>query len=147
VADRVIKLVDGHITSDALVKESLVIGNMNTVQEASSFLTGCANGIRPLTFAPGETVIGEGNITDKCYYIESGTAELVRKLNGRNSVMKEFGPGTLMGEMVLLKPTPRTATIRASDMLSLMELSPPTFTKLIQGVADHNDLALDTHFY
>lgn len=134
VADRVIKLVDGHITSDAFVKDSLAIGKAKTPQGTlPSIIKEIADSTRPVTFAPGETVIEEGAIKDRFYYINSGTAEIVRKLHGQQTVVEKLGPGDLVGEMVLLNPRPRTATIRAREKLSAIELPAPTFNMLIQG--------------
>ncbi len=148
VADRVIKLVDGHIISDAIVKDSLVIGKVNTLQGAlPPIIKSVADKVEPKLFSPGATVIKDGEIKDKFYYIKSGRAEVVRNLDGRQIAVAELGPGALMGELVLLKPIPRKATVRALEKLALIELPPSIFNSLIQGAIDFNERASKDYFY
>ena len=148
VADRVIKLVDGYIVSDVLVKESLAVGKKNALQvEIEPIIQSLADERPPILFAPGETVIKDGNINGKFYYIQSGRAEVIRYLNGWQSITEKLGPGDIIGELVLLKSTPRKATVRAVDALALVELSPSTFHQLVQGTIDVNERAHQVLFY
>jgi putative ABC transport system ATP-binding protein len=148
VADRVIKLVDGHIISDVLVKDSIAIGRVNPLQNAAPHvIKNLADKSEPRTFSPGATVIRDGEIRDKCYYIKSGRVEVVRHLNGHHIVVDRLGPGSLLGEWVLVKPKPRKATVRALEELTLIELPPSTFSSLIQGTVNVTDGTSKDYFY
>jgi putative ABC transport system ATP-binding protein len=147
-ADRVVKLVDGHIISDAIVRDSLAIGKVNALHgEIPPIVKSIADKGAHKSFAPGATVIRDGEIKDKFYYIKSGRAEVVRNFNGRRIAVEELGPGALVGELVLLKPQPRKATVRALEKLVLIEIPPPTFNHLIQGASDFNEQAPKDYFY
>ncbi len=61
--------------------------------------------VRPVAFAQGERVFGEGDQGDRMYFIEQGEVALSRG----GAEFKTLGAGDVLGEIALLTGAPRTA--------------------------------------
>jgi serine/threonine-protein kinase len=61
------------------------------------------------TYQEGAVITEEGAPGDEAFFIVSGSCEVV--IQGRR--IREMGPGDAFGEMAILSPGPRTATVRA----------------------------------
>ena len=70
---------------------------------------------REQTYAPGETVINEGDPATRLFIIVDGTATVEQLSMG--SVGK-LGPGEFFGELALIEEHGRTATVRAETELT-----------------------------
>ncbi|MFZ5442481.1 MAG: cyclic nucleotide-binding domain-containing protein [Myxococcota bacterium] len=68
--------------------------------------------------APGSEIIKEGTSGSSVFLIVSGLCE-VRRNNNR---IRELGPGEFFGELSILDPAPRTATVRATEPTVLLAL-------------------------
>lgn len=67
---------------------------------------------RQKTFQPRQVIFAEGDPTGDCYIIQAGTAKATRKLdNGRQILIALLGPGEIFGELAVLDPFPRSATV------------------------------------
>jgi CRP/FNR family cyclic AMP-dependent transcriptional regulator len=66
----------------------------------------------------GKSLVREGDNGRELYVIVRGTAEVFR--GGRR--MRELVPGEFFGEMALLNPAPRTATVTARTDMRVMIL-------------------------
>jgi CRP-like cAMP-binding protein len=75
----------------------------------------------------GATIIAEGETGDEFYVLADGAAEVSR---GGKAVAK-LGPGDYFGELALLDPAPRDATITASSPSNVLVLSRDVFTKAL----------------
>jgi CRP/FNR family transcriptional regulator, cyclic AMP receptor protein len=64
----------------------------------------------PRQFAPGETLIAEGDPVKSLYVLRSGAVEIVR---GGATVAVVDEPRSLLGEMSLLLNRPASASVRA----------------------------------
>ena len=80
------------------------------------------------TFAPGETVIEEGEVGDAFYAIRSGQVEVVRE----GARMRTMGPGSHFGEIALLLDVPRTASVVAMTPLRVYRLDREGFDALVR---------------
>jgi len=85
---------------------------------------------KPRTYADGEVVFTEGQAGSEMYIIRSGTVTLKRG----DTVIETLGPGSVLGEMALIDPAPRSATAVAGDGLTLAAVDERMFQKLIQRV-------------
>jgi signal transduction histidine kinase len=83
--------------------------------------------------APGETVIEEGAPGDSLYIVLSGELEITKREGGRNVVLASRKAGEAVGEMSLLERAPRSATARAVQPSELMEISPESFRRVLEG--------------
>jgi MFS family permease len=73
--------------------------------------------------AQGRDVFRQGDVGDRFYVIEDGTAEVI----GDGRPVQSLGRGDCFGEIALLHDTPRTATVRARTELRLSSLERPDF--------------------
>ncbi len=116
VADRIVNMVDGRISSDVSVTEAEE--RCNFLKDISLF-----NTLTPATLlqvadkmlveesGPGETVIRQGDPGELFYLIRSGGADVVvQDAKGKRTVAK-LGEGDYFGEAALITDEPRNATI------------------------------------
>jgi len=83
-------------------------------------------------FASDATVIRQGDVGDRFYLIRAGRAEVVmRDARAEERVARELTAGEYFGEMALLNDSPRTATVRALEPLSLWSLDRRAFDELL----------------
>jgi tetratricopeptide (TPR) repeat protein len=75
-------------------------------------------------FPVGEIVFKEGQLGLSFYVIVEGSAEAVsRNSEGQNIHLSDMGPGELFGEVSILSGNPRAATVRATENLTVIEIS------------------------
>ena len=75
----------------------------------------------------------QGDAGDMAYIIESGRVEvLLEKPDGRMQCMGTRGSDTMIGEMALVDEAPRTATVRAIEDCTLLEISKEDFSRRLQ---------------
>lgn len=101
--------------------------------------------LRRVSFGPGEELMHQGAAPDGAYFILSGGVRITAKLpGGAETQIGEFGAGSTLGELALIRSVPRTATVRAIDNVetvfvdrrvfcgALDQLRPGTFKVLRQ---------------
>lgn len=74
-------------------------------------------------FEPGAAVISEGEIADAVYVILAGRARVV--VGGEK--LTELHPGDAFGEIAVLHSTPRTATVTATELLTVCRVPAPDY--------------------
>lgn len=94
-------------------------------------LEGLARALQPLSVDPGTVVIREGDSGDCYYAIADG--ELVVSEGGREINRVHRGEG--VGEIALIRDTPRTATVTAATHAQLYVLDKESFLTAITGHA------------
>ncbi|MBX3707599.1 MAG: EAL domain-containing protein [Pseudomonadales bacterium] len=81
----------------------------------------------------------QGDAGDYAYIIESGRVEIIlEKPDGRRQCIGTRGCNTMIGEMALVDAAPRTATVRAVEDCTLLEISKEEFSRRL----DHADPVL-----
>ncbi|KAF8457717.1 camp-dependent protein kinase-like protein regulatory subunit [Terfezia claveryi] len=86
------------------------------------------------TFAPGETIICEGDPGDNFYIVESGTADVFK--TGVEGILKTYGKGDYFGELALLNDQPRAASIIARTKIKVASLGKDGFVRLLGPAVD-----------
>jgi protein lysine acetyltransferase len=93
---------------------------------ALEFFAGCptealvplAAQLRPLTAAPGQVLMQQGELAVSFLLIGSGRAEVTHTgVEGHDTVV-ELTPGLIVGEIALMRNAPRTATVVATERLT-----------------------------
>ena len=137
VADRIINMVDGRIVSDAAVQRTAII--VTFLQNCPLFadhppamLVEFADRVRSESFAPGETIIRQGEQGDKFYLIESGEVEVSGEKDGVPFSGIVLGTGNFFGEVALLTGGPRNATVTARGKVDLLTLDKEHFEEALQ---------------
>jgi CRP/FNR family transcriptional regulator, cyclic AMP receptor protein len=82
------------------------------------------------TYAPGEIVFKEGQMGAEMYIVRTGTVTLSRD----GEAFETLFAGSLLGEMALIDPAPRSATATAGPECSLAVIDEATFQQLVQKV-------------
>jgi EAL domain-containing protein (putative c-di-GMP-specific phosphodiesterase class I) len=86
-----------------------------------------------VSFKAGATIMRQGESGDCAYIIESGRVEIVlEKPDGRRQCIGTRGVSTMIGEMALVDAAPRTATVRALEDCTLLEISKAEFSRRLQ---------------
>jgi CRP-like cAMP-binding protein len=78
----------------------------------------------------GEALVHEGRREGEFYLIVEGKAKVTRK--GRT--VANLGPGDYFGELALLDPGPRNATVVAETPMEVLELGQREFASLLNEV-------------
>jgi CRP/FNR family transcriptional regulator len=78
----------------------------------------------------GTVLVREGEKGDAFYVVLEGTASLVREGRPRGTA----GPGDHMGELALLDPAPRSATVTAVTAMTVGILDARMFTAIVRDV-------------
>ncbi|MFG1346143.1 cyclic nucleotide-binding domain-containing protein [Xanthobacter autotrophicus DSM 431] len=103
------------------------------------------------TLAAGETLFHQGEASDGAYVVASGRIRFSDETKSRaKRLLKEVGPGALIGETALMVETPRPATAVASEptvlkfiaraaFLRVLERHPEAATKLRRTIAKRLD--------
>ena len=97
-------------------------------------LVKATEGMRILTFAPGQVVVREGDPADAFYVIAHGEAIVVgRDKSGTESVLNTLKEDQYFGELGLLRAEPRNATVRAKTSLEVIAVSRDAFEMLVKS--------------
>ena len=86
-------------------------------------------------YAPGETVISEGESGVAFYVVLSGKV----RVEQRGEAIGELGPGDFFGELALIEEHPRSATIVAVDETECLGFTRWEFTALLD---EHPQIAV-----
>ena len=132
VADRIVNLVDGCITSNVAVQESVALCQFlmhcpvfSTM--SPSTLTTMVEKMMCERYVTGATIIHQGDEGDKFYLIHQGTVEVLADDGVSRRLINTLGPGDFFGEMALLSGEPRSATVQAKQDVELYALGKADF--------------------
>ena len=74
--------------------------------------------LRPLTAAAGQVLMQQGELAVSFLLIASGRAEVTHTGSDGHETVVEVMPGLIIGEIALLRNSPRTATVMATEPLT-----------------------------
>jgi CRP/FNR family cyclic AMP-dependent transcriptional regulator len=66
------------------------------------------------TFKPGSKIFKEGEVGTMAYVVQEGEVEIVKVIDGKETVLGKIGQGGIFGEMALIDEKQRMASARAS---------------------------------
>lgn len=100
------------------------------------------------SFGRGATLMHEGDLGDFCYLILSGKVEVFRMSGDSKIMLGEIGEGGVVGEMALIDPAPRSASVVAIEPITCRRInaaaleraltaSPPLARYLLQTFIRH----------
>jgi CRP-like cAMP-binding protein len=89
-------------------------------------------------FPQGSLIVREGAVEDTIFLIGSGSVQVVLPEKGGNETSLSILPkGEIFGEMAVLDKRPRSATVKANENCTLLEIKGQEFLKIL---GDHPDL-------
>ncbi len=91
-------------------------------------------------FEPGEVVFFQGDLGDNVYVIQSGECDVLREMDGQQSLIATLGPGDYFGEMALLNDISRNATVRVRTTMDVLLVSKDDFEALKTSVPAFGDV-------
>ncbi len=93
-----------------------------------------ARAARPLTLAPTERLVRQGQDGDSLFVLAEGELEvLVRRGDGEDVLVDTMAKGAVAGEMSLLTGEPRSATVRARDGAVVYEIGADQFARVLEA--------------
>jgi small-conductance mechanosensitive channel len=93
-----------------------------------------ASGARELRFAPGETIVREGDKSSSMFLVEEGQLTVsIHGARGDTRKLAMLQPGDAFGEGSLLTGEPRSATVRVLTEAVLIEITKETFGPLLEA--------------
>jgi CRP-like cAMP-binding protein len=75
----------------------------------------------------GERVVSDGDQGDALYFVVAGTARVVKG----DRTVAELGERAVFGELALLDPGPRTASVEAVTPLTLLRIGRDEFVEIL----------------
>jgi CRP/FNR family transcriptional regulator, cyclic AMP receptor protein len=94
----------------------------------------------PRRFAAGEAVFREGDASSTCYVVRSGRARAIREhADGRQITLATFGPGDIFGELAMFDDELRSATVEATEELSVLAIAGSDMRRLM---GEHPEIAV-----
>jgi putative ABC transport system ATP-binding protein len=119
-ADRIINMVDGRISSDVMIKETVAIceflrsvdlfADLNANQ-----LSDVAGKMKTRPFAPGDILIRQGEIGEEFFLLGKGSVDVTVVEAGVTRTVATLSSGQCFGERALLTGDVRSATVVARE--------------------------------
>jgi CRP-like cAMP-binding protein len=98
---------------------------------AEDDLLALIQGLRLLSFGPGDVIVTEGEPGQSVFLLASGTVKVfVRRPDGASTLVSRLGEGSFFGEIATLSGQPRSATVTAAAACDLLELDRPTLDRI-----------------
>jgi CRP-like cAMP-binding protein len=88
--------------------------------------------MQTVSFKAGDTIISEGESGETAYLIVSGSVEVSLGKGAQEKILATLNSGEVFGEMCLIEPGPRSATVRARIDTTCAATSYKEFTDSIQ---------------
>lgn len=99
-----------------------------------------AGQFRQAGFKPGQNIIVQGDPGQSFYVILEGSVDvIIEDPSGMKTTIDTLRAGDSFGEIALIDNVPRTATIRAAEPLTALELARPYFETFVSQSQDARD--------
>jgi CRP/FNR family transcriptional regulator, cyclic AMP receptor protein len=95
--------------------------------------------MQAVAFKAGDTIISEGDEGDTAFFIVSGSVEVSIGEGARARTLGALGEGEVFGEMCLIEPGPRSATITATTDVECLATS---YADFIAAIEDNPERAV-----
>lgn len=139
VADRIINMVDGRLTSDVAVRESLEVCEFLAKVPAfrrytPGALAEIAEELTLRKLPSGTSVFRQGDPGDEFYVVWKGRVAIVDE--AADERLAVLGPGQFFGEMALVSGKPRNASAVVEEDAELLSLNKDEFQRALQREKD-----------
>lgn len=138
VADRIVNMVDGHIRSNVLVRESIALCEFLSRCPAFSGLTpaqlaSVAERMSRRRYAAQQVIFRQGDEGDRFYLIRRGAVDvLANEGTPQARLLVTQKAGEFFGEMALIRGEPRSATVVAREDVEVYTLDKADFQAALE---------------
>ena len=91
-------------------------------------------------FKTGDVILSEGEDDDSAYLIVNSSVEVVIGEGTKARTVATLGDGDVFGEMCLIEPGPRSATVRAATNTACAVM---TYDDFVASMRDNPELAME----
>jgi|GEM_PF-253660 tyrosine decarboxylase len=120
--------MDGGETVPLTIEKVAILKSINIFTEMPEYvLAALASLADEVHLQPGETFIQEGELGDCMYIIMAGE---VRVHSGQNTILT-LGPGQIVGELAILDPAPRVASVTTLQDTRLLRIDKDVFDEVL----------------
>lgn len=95
--------------------------------------------MQAVAFKAGETILSEGDEGDTAFFIVAGSVEVVVGRGAEARSVGALNEGEVFGEMSLIEPGPRSATVKA---ITDVECLATSYEEFIAAIEDHPERAV-----
>jgi len=92
--------------------------------------------MQTVAFKAGDTIIAEGDEGDTAFFIVSGTVEVFIGQGRQAKRIGALNSGEVFGEMSLIEPGPRSATVKAATDVECLAMA---YDEFIKAIEEHSD--------
>lgn len=96
--------------------------------------------MKSVTYRPGDTILTEGENGDTAFLIIDGTVEVSVGTGSKAKSVGTLSAGEVFGEMSLIEPGPRSATVKA---VTETECIATTYDEFIQSFQENPERAIE----
>ena len=82
-------------------------------------------------YDPGDLLFGEGEPGAFAMLALTGKLQVFVQRSGHNLVLRDVGPGTVLGELAVLCRIPRCASVRAIEKTTVLQWSAENFRRML----------------
>ena len=94
----------------------------------------------PRSFSAHEMVFREGDTSDTCYVVRTGTVRALRgHPDGRSITLAQFGPGDIFGELAMFDDERRSASVETVEATEVVGILGTDMRRLMR---EHPDIAV-----
>ena len=83
-------------------------------------------------FQPGDLIFNEGEEGNLAYVVQSGEVEIVKEIDGVETVLGTVGQGGIFGEMALIDSQPRMAKARCKKGSTIIVVTRAMFEQKLK---------------
>ncbi len=126
--DRMILIADGEVVNESVVQAFAALAHDQILEITQK--------VQPSVYAPGATIIKQGESGDSFYIITSGTVDVfIQHPQGHPVWVNQLRQGQYFGEMALVGNGLRTSTVRAAAdaQVSVVSMNADEFRTLISS--------------
>jgi putative ABC transport system ATP-binding protein len=150
-ADRMINMVDGHVVSNVVVRQALMLCEFlrkcpTFANQSPAVLSEMAEKMVREQHRAGGVVIRQGDEGDRFYVIGRGACDVVREDGGQSRLLTTLRRGDFFGEVALLTGRPRNATVVAHEDTVLYWLGQADFKAVLDSSHSLKDQVLRVLF-
>jgi len=143
-ADRIVNMVDGRIVADAYVREEVRICEF--LMKCPAFaalspivLSDITEKLSRDRVSAGQTIVRQGEESDKFYLVRSGSLNVWREDSGGRTLVTTLKEGEFFGETALMAAEPGNATVISGPNTELYALTRADFQSAVEATASFNE--------